>query len=51
MPRPKKPNRLEMPAPIEADADTVTEVVLRAPPKETWRFEEEYKRKHGSLPK
>ena len=55
MPRPKKargrPPKLVMPEPIEADADLVAEVVLRAKPKEVWRFEEEYKRKHGTLPK
>ena len=48
---PNKKPKLEMPPLIEADADTVAEVVLRAKPKEAWRFEEEYKRKHGSLPK
>ena len=46
-----RPPKLEMPPLIEADADTVAEVVLRAAPKETWRFEEEYKRKYGKLPK
>ena len=46
-----RPSKLDMPPLIEADADTVAEVVLRAKPKETWRFEEEYKRKHGTLPK
>ena len=46
-----RPPKLEMPEPIEADADRVAEVVLRAKPKEVWRFEEEYKSKHGSLPK
>ena len=55
MPKQKKPRgrppKLEMPEPIEADADLVAEVVLRVPPKEIWRFEEEYKRKHGTLPK
>ena len=55
MPRLKKPRgrppKMEMPEPIEVDAALVAEVVLRAPPKEVWRFEEEYKRKHGTLPK
>jgi hypothetical protein len=55
MPRKKKrrgrPPKLEMPEPIDADADHVAEVVLRAPPKEVWRFEEEYKRENGTLPK
>ena len=46
-----RPPKREMPEPIEADADLVAEVVLRAKPKEVWRFEEDYKRKHGNLPK
>ena len=55
MPRQKKPrgrpSKLQMPEPIKADADTVAEVVLKAKPKKVWQFEEEYKRKHGKLPK
>ena len=51
LPKRGRPPKLEMPPLIDADADHVAEVVLQAKPKETWRFEEEHKQKHGSLPK
>ena len=46
-----RPSKLEMPTPIEADADTVAELVLKVKPKEVWLFEEEYRRKYGTLPR
>lgn len=43
MPRPKKPRgrppKYPVPEPIDADPETIAEVVLRAKPKESWRFE------------
>ena len=49
-PRGRPPNH-PMPEPLDVDMDTLAEVVLKAKPKEVWRCEEEYKRKHGTLPK
>ncbi len=46
-----RPPKLTMPKRIDATPEEVAEVVLQAKPKETWRFEEEYLRKHGTLPK
>ena len=56
MPRKKKvkgrPSKLQMPGRIDGvTPEQVAEVVLRVKPKKVWRFEEEYKRKHGKLPK
>ena len=45
MPRPKKPKgrpvKYPMPERIDADPETIAEVVLRAKPKEVWRYEQE----------
>ena len=45
MPRKKKPlgrpPKYPMPERIDADPETIAEVVLRAKPKETWRYEQE----------
>ena len=42
MPKPKKPRgrptKLTMPEPIDASPERIAEVVLRAKPKETWRY-------------
>ena len=49
MPRPKKPRgrppKYPMPEPLETDMDTLAEVVLKAKPKEVWRYEQESGRK------
>ena len=45
MPRKKKPRgrppKYIMPERIDASPETIAEVVLRAKPKEVWRYEEE----------
>ena len=45
MPRTKKPRgrppKYPMPEPLDVDMDTLAEVVLKAKPKEVWRYEEE----------
>ena len=45
MPKPKKPKgrplKYPMPERIDASPEEIAEVVLRAKPKETWRYEEE----------
>ena len=45
MPRQKKPRgrppKHPMPDPLDVDMDTLAEVVLKAKPKEVWRYEEE----------
>ena len=47
MARPKKPRgrppKYEMPEPLDeaVDMDTLAEVVLKAKPKEVWRYEQE----------
>ncbi len=55
MPRQKKqrgrPSKLVMPERINATPEQVADVVMKARPKEVWRYEEEYKRKYGTLPK
>ena len=55
MPHKKKrgrPSKLMMPKPIDGvTPEQVADVVLKAKPKKVWQFEEEYKRKHGKLPK
>ena len=56
MPRKKKPRgrppKLVMPERIDGvTPEQVADVVLRAKLKKVWRFEEEYKRQHGKLPK
>ena len=51
MPRTKKPRGrpVENPRPerIDASPEEIAEVVLRAKPKQTWRFEEEREEKRG----
>lgn len=48
MPRPKKergrPDKYPHPEPIDASPETIAEVVLRAKPKEMWRYEQEFNR-------
>ena len=56
MPRPKKrrgrPPKLVMPTRLDGvTPEQVADVVMKAKPKEVWRYEEEYKQKHGTLPK
>ena len=56
MPRQKKPrgrpSKLVMPTRIDGvTPEQVAETVLKAKPKKVWRYEEGYKRKHGTLPK
>ena len=47
-----RPAKLVMPERIDGvTPEEVADVVLKAKPKEVWRYEEEYKRKHGTLPK
>ena len=43
MPRPKKPRGRppKYPMPETLDVDTLAEVVLKAKPKEVWRYEQE----------
>ena len=45
MPKQKKPRgrppKYPMPEPLDVDMDTLAEVVLKAKPKEVWRYEEE----------
>ena len=45
MPKPKKPRgrppKYPMPEPLDVDMDTLAEVVLKAKPKEVWRYEQE----------
>ena len=45
MPKQKKPRgrppKYPMPEPLETDMDTLAEVVLKAKPKEVWRYEQE----------
>ena len=45
MPRPKKPKgrpvKYTMPERIDASPEEIAEVVLKAKPKETWRYEQE----------
>ena len=45
MPRKKKPRgrpvKYQLPDPIDATPEEVARIVLKAKPKETWRFEEE----------
>ena len=36
-----RPTKYQMPEKIDADPETIAEVVLRAKPKETWRYEQE----------
>ena len=36
-----RPPKCPMPEPLETDMDTLAEVVLKAKPKEVWRYEEE----------
>ena len=49
MARPKKPRgrppKYEMPERIDASPEEIAEVVLKAKPKEKWRYEEESGRK------
>ena len=46
-----RPPKLVMPPPIEGvTPEQVAEVVLKAPPKKVWRYEQEYERKHGVPP-
>ena len=49
MPRTKKPRgrplKYKMPEPLDVDMDTLAEVVLKAKPKEVWRYEQESGRK------
>ena len=54
--KPKKkrgrPPRLEMPKLIEGiTPEEVADVVLKVKPQEDWRYEQEYLRKYGCLPK
>ena len=56
MPQAKKrrgrPPKLVMPKPIDGvTPEQVADVVMKAKPKEVWRYEEEYKREHGTVPK
>lgn len=47
-----RPPRLEMPVAVEGvTPEEVAELVLKVKPKSNWRYEQEYLRKHGSLPK
>ena len=45
MPKQKKPRgrppKYPMPEPLDVDIDTLAEVVLKAKPKEVWRYEQE----------
>ena len=55
MPRQKnrrgRPSKLVMPERIDGvTPEQVADVVMKAKPKEVWRYEEEYKRKHGVPP-
>ena len=36
-----RPPKCPMPEPLETDMDTLAEVVLKAKPKEVWRYEQE----------
>ena len=49
MPKQKKPRgrppKYPMPEPLDVDVDTLAEVVLKAKPKEVWRYEQESGRK------
>ena len=48
MPKPKKPrgrpSKLTMPEPIDTTPERIAEVVLRAKPKEAWRYLEQEKK-------
>ena len=47
-----RPPKLVMPTRIDGvPPEQVADVVMKAKPKEIWHYEEEYKRKHGMLPK
>lgn len=37
-----RPPKHPMPGPIDTDLDTLAEVVLKAPPKKSWRYEKKY---------
>ena len=55
MPRQKKPRgrppKLVMPQRIDGvTPEQVADVVMKAKPKEVWRYEQEYKREHGVPP-
>lgn len=45
MPRPKKqrgrPVKYQLPDPVDMTPEELAQVVLQAPPKDKWRFEEE----------
>ena len=45
MAQPKKPRgrppKYPLPEPLDVDMDTLAEVVLKAKPKEVWRYEQE----------
>ena len=45
MPKQKKPRgrppKYPMPEPLDTDMDTLAEVVLKANPKDVWRYEQE----------
>ena len=40
-----RPPKYPMPEPLDVDMDTLAEVVLKAKPKEIWRYEQETGRK------
>ena len=47
-----RPPKLVMPTRLDGvTPEQVADTVMKAKPKEVWRYEEEYKRKHGTLPK